>query len=423
MKNIKNITFRTLQIGTLIFLVFYTNAKIYEIKDYLNPQNQDRKKYIEKYKYIAIEEMEKIGVPASIKLAQGILESGDGKSWLATKANNHFGIKCGPIWKGETAYRKDDDRDKEGNLIPSCFRKYNNPEQSYRDHSKFLTDPKKEYRYGFLFDYPVTDYKRWAKGLKKAGYATNPNYANLLIGIIEANELYRYDFMDSNSFDPELAEFSRKNKVQYNNHVKMVFVQEGDDLADIAMKYNVGMSKLLDYNDLKTENVLLKEGERVYLQRKKKSFQGRKEFHTVKKGDSMYSIAQFYGIRLDKLYQKNRMFEGTEPAIGTRVSLRKKVRKGQQPQLRNMNKNLPAFTEGLEQFIIYSFLDFTEPNKPEKPKNDPKPPKTENLFHTVVKGDTLYGISRKYSVSVEQIKQLNQLESNTISVGQKLRVQ
>ena len=154
---------------------------------------QDRQEYIDQYSVIAIAEMRRAGIPASIKLAQGILESNAGASMLAVKANNHFGIKCGGEWRGKAMHKKDDDRNRDGRLVKSCFRWFDSAEQSFIAHSEFLMDPAKDHRYGFLFDLDVTDYKSWAHGLKKAGYATNPRYPQLLISIIENYGLHRYD--------------------------------------------------------------------------------------------------------------------------------------------------------------------------------------------------------------------------------------
>ena len=158
---------------------------------------QDRVAYIQRYKNIDIREMERTGVPASIKLAQGLLESAAGTSTLAKKANNHFGIKCGADWKGRTIYRKDDDYDDNGILQESCFRAYKSAEESYIAHSEFLRDPRKEHRYGILFQYKVTDYRRWARGLKKSGYATSATYDEKLISIIENYGLDKFDRVSS----------------------------------------------------------------------------------------------------------------------------------------------------------------------------------------------------------------------------------
>ena len=156
-------------------------------------QDQTRLDYVDNYKEIAIREMERAGIPASIKLAQGILESNAGKSYLARKANNHFGMKCGTSWKGRKVYRKDDEFNSNGRLVESCFRGYKTVEASFIAHSEFLRDPRKFERYGHLFELDITDYKGWAKGLKKSGYATSASYHNKLINIIETYRLYQYD--------------------------------------------------------------------------------------------------------------------------------------------------------------------------------------------------------------------------------------
>jgi hypothetical protein len=142
--------------------------------------------YINDYKDLAVEEMKLYNIPASITLSQGILESSNGESMLATKANNHFGIKCHSSWQGDRVFHDDDEKGE-------CFRKYNNVEDSYRDHSLFLANSS---RYSFLFDIPIQNYKSWAKGLKKAGYATNPKYSKLLINIIKRYNLDQYDKTD-----------------------------------------------------------------------------------------------------------------------------------------------------------------------------------------------------------------------------------
>ncbi len=147
--------------------------------------------YIDAYKELAVVEMHRTGIPASVTLAQGLLESNNGQSRLAVNANNHFGIKCKSYWKGNTFFHKDDDRDRSGRLVESCFRSYQDAMDSYIDHSNFL---KLTPRYGELFEYSMTDYESWAKGLKKCGYATDKNYATSLIKKIEENRLYQYDF-------------------------------------------------------------------------------------------------------------------------------------------------------------------------------------------------------------------------------------
>ncbi len=390
------------------------------LENYFELDNQERARYIERYRYVAVEEMERAGIPASIKLAQGILESADGKSVLATKANNHFGVKCGSRWTGKTYYRKDDDYDDKGRLIESCFRVYKNAEASYRAHSDFLTDPRKKYRYGFLFDIPVTDYKAWAKGLKKAGYATNPKYAELLIGIVEANQLNQYDFMTVVDMELKFKDDLKRESILYNNDVKMVYAEEGQKLSAIASKYELKLSRLVEYNDLKSADVVLSKGDRVYLQRKRKSYRGRPSFHVVKSGETMYAIAQRYGVRLEKLYKKNRLFAGTEPAVGERISLRKKVKKNAIPRLKSQSSdNVPSFTMPLKTFVADLFADVSDPE--EKTGIEEENPRPVNTY-TVEKGDTLYSISRRFDISVSELKALNKLGDNTISIGQVLKL-
>tara|TARA_B100000686_G_scaffold355183_1_gene470768 strand:- start:5700 stop:6461 length:762 start_codon:yes stop_codon:yes gene_type:complete len=192
--------------------------------------------YIKKYSSIAKEEMKKFKIPASITLAQGILESGSGYGSLALRANNHFGIKCHKGWKGKRIYHDDD---KKG----ECFRVYKNPKRSFRDHSRFLTDRD---RYKFLFEYKITNYKAWAKGLKKAGYATDPKYPKKLIEIIERYELYRFD----------KKRFSKK-KDNKSKRVIYYKVEKGDTLYSISKKYNISVKEILNNNKLNNNIILL----------------------------------------------------------------------------------------------------------------------------------------------------------------------
>ncbi len=197
-------------------------------------------RYIETYSEVAQQEMKSYEIPASITLAQGILESGMGDSRLATQANNHFGIKCHKEWRGKRIYHDDDEKGE-------CFRVYLDPRSSYRDHSLFLTTRS---RYDFLFDLKRYDYKEWAKGLKKAGYATDPKYPDKLISLIEDYRLDRYDLskrkynQEKNSFTPP-----SENKV----HI----VQEGDTLYSISKKYKVDLQLIVQENKIKNSTIFL----------------------------------------------------------------------------------------------------------------------------------------------------------------------
>lgn len=300
---------------------------------------QDRLYYIEKYSKIAQDEMERTGVPASIKLAQAILESNGGKSVLSRKANNHFGIKCGGDWNDRTFYRVDDEKDKKGNDIESCFRMYKNPESSFIAHSEFLRNNQ---RYGFLFELAHDDYKGWAHGLKKAGYATNPKYPSLLIKIVEDYSLFKYDDLfrpypdddmlastEEDAFFEELARQEKKQKVQKViklgkvNDVDIV-VTEADETPEIvAAKTDVSLKRILKYNDALTDpSEVIPTNTKVYLQPKRSSYRGRKKFHKVREGETMAHISQQYGIRLDKLISRNRLSADEEPMPGAILKIK-----------------------------------------------------------------------------------------------------
>lgn len=280
-----------------------------------------RNEYIERYKDDAIREMHKSHVPASITLAQGILESGDGNSPLAMYANNHFGIKCHSDWKGKTMHIDDDEKDE-------CFRKYDDAYESFRDHSAFLAARS---RYAFLFDLKITDYKGWAKGLREAGYATNPRYASLLIKIIEQHNLNQYDSygkvppkkLNQKKTVVTLADTKKMRVVKLHNDIKYIVVKEGDSFYRIAHDFEMNLRQIYKYNDINKGDVL-SIGEVIYLQPKRN--RGAEEFHLVKEGDTMRSISQYYGVKLNKLYKKNLMIPGTQPNVGEKINLKRKKR-------------------------------------------------------------------------------------------------
>lgn len=500
-------------------------------------QNLGYLDYIERFKETAIKEMERAGVPASIKLAQGLLESGGGTSTLAVKANNHFGIKCGSKWTGKTHYRKDDDRDPvTGKIIKSCFRKYRNANASYVAHSEFLRDNR---RYEFLFYLDPRDYKRWAYGLKRAGYATSATYAEKLINMIESYNLNQYDYYSSTdlitgttpptSTEPPSTSPTGTEQptgplggIFLNNDVKMVLAKAGQTPAQIAHLTNTSVNRILSYNEgISNVSQKLKPNERVYLQKKRRSYRERKKYHYVKSGETMYQIAQLYGVRLKRLYKRNRLAYGAEPAEGQKIKLRGwKVKPINKPLLVNEvppreNKssiflpdddndgmidledengkivpppvktqptNRPSRPTDPAQPTIPNkesdtqnpTTDFepdfpgqtTEPTIPATTTDDFRPgmqpdgtntsqpanpgglinppvrsdrpssttPTTTNTstddlsdelsaqYYTVIDGDTLYSIARRYQTTVEQIKSLNGLQSNLIRRGMMLRV-
>jgi hypothetical protein len=269
---------------------------------------------------LAIEEMIRYRVPASITLAQGILESGAGSSELTRKGNNHFGIKCHD-WTGRTIYHDDDE-------LQECFRAYDNALQSYEDHCKFLRNGQ---RYRSLFSLPITDYKGWANGLKAAGYATNPRYASQLIGIIELYKLYQYD--NAKSYDKFMAKRSgtdqpvggngQLHSIHIYNKNYYLYARQGDTFKMIGKEIGISYKKIARYNERDSKDPLVP-GEIIWLKKKQK--RADKEFknrpHIVRAGESMYSIAQYYGIRLKSLYKMN----GISPDESIRVGQRLKVR-------------------------------------------------------------------------------------------------
>ncbi len=278
-----------------------------------------REEYIEMYKDDAIKEMLKSGVPASITLAQGILESGDGNSPLAVYAKNHFGVKCHSGWKGKSMRLDDDEKDE-------CFRKYESVYESFRDHSEFLVTRS---RYDFLFELKITDYKGWAKGLKKAGYATNPKYADLLIMLIEKNNLDQYDNyakvpprkLSKTRTSKVLASSKSTHAIKLHNRIKYVRAKKGDTFYRITKDYDMNLWQIFKYNDLNKSDVL-KAGDIIYLQPKRNK--AKEKFHVAKAGETMRDISQLYGVKLKKLYKKNDMFIGTQPNVGDKIYLKYK---------------------------------------------------------------------------------------------------
>ena len=339
----------------------------------LSAQNKQKNKltldYIDKYKDIAMTEMVKYKIPASITLAQGILESGSGQSRLAKQGNNHFGIKCHSDWKGKTM-RVDDDAPKE------CFRVYKNVEESYRDHSKFL---KNGSRYAFLFDLKITDYKGWAKGLKKAGYATLPTYANVLINYIETYDLQQYDQMvvkgkfkpkkKSESSQPkdvtqqeetkenqventsDKAKIAKKVKkakkrggvvvnvpvlencrvvemtpdhhyIRENFGVKFVITKNGDNLKGLAKELKISKNQLRKYNHLDKHKTEFSDGEVLYIQPKRRRAASGYKVHVIQQGETLNRVSMLYAVKLDRLFKMNGLDENSVLQVGQEILLR-----------------------------------------------------------------------------------------------------
>ena len=432
--------------------------------------------YIDQYKAIAVAEMVEYKIPASITMAQGILESGAGQSELAKKSNNHFGIKCHTDWKGEKVYYDDDAKDE-------CFRKYDHVEDSYRDHSEFLSS---KTRYAELFKLDADDYKGWAKGLKAAGYATNPKYADLLINLIEEYDLHALDKMslaeakkhNKKTEDKEVKEKedpvvknteTKKDKnftwggynedVFYFNRIPSVTIQPGDSPEKLAEKHNKKLSLLKDYNDIENGGNLTP-GTNFYLQPKRKK--GDTKFHTVKEGETMWTISRDEGVRMEQLYKYNKMQSGEEPAVGEQINLRDKrkddiklLKSGsktietkekniktedkQPPKEKTIKEKAPVEKEkntdendgfmDLDEEIVAPEINNTPPGAQGEQvikKEELYTPSVNDLkvaiTHTVAAKETLYGLSKIYGVTVTQIQEWNALKDNTISIGQKLIV-
>ena len=282
--------------------------------------NQRYQTYINQYRDLAIEQMLKFKIPASITLAQGLLESGAGYSELATKGNNHFGIKCHG-WTGRKTYHDDDE-------AQECFRAYNNVYESYEDHSLLLS---RQPRYRSLFSLDGDDYKGWAHGLKKCGYATSPTYAQKLIGIIELYKLQQYDkakkydrFMESCTYkDSPSAKGGILHPIHRYNKNYYIVVKQGDTFRSLGKELGLSYRKIAKYNERNKRDKIVV-GETIYLKKKQKkadkTYKNRP--HTVKPGESMYSIAQYYGMRVKSLYKKNGLSPDYVPKVGDKLRVR-----------------------------------------------------------------------------------------------------
>lgn len=293
--------------------------------------------YINTYKETAIAEMQRTGVPASIKLAQGIHETTAGTSDLVRRSNNHFGIKCKSNWTGESVRHTDD-------APHECFRKYDDPSQSYRDHSDFL---KGSSRYASLFDLDPLDYTAWAYGLKKAGYATNPRYPQIIIKLIETWHLQDYTLialgkmpaennMAATMAEPDQEEVvvavasapipvQRRDYPQGEfkiNNTRVIYAEAGTSILAIAQQYNIPLTRIFEFNELEQTEVLLRD-QLIYLQRKRKT--GSSDFHIVKQGETIQDIAREEAIRLESLLEYNHLQSYMQPAAGEQLYLRAKA--------------------------------------------------------------------------------------------------
>ena len=390
----------------ILFLLFFAGICVFAC---FAQSKETVQGYVDKYKAIAIEEMQRTGVPAAITLAQGIHESGAGTSDLVLKSNNHFGIKCKTEWDGDKVYHDDDARGE-------CFRKYDDPAVSYRDHSDFLRN--RPY-YASLFKLDPTDYEGWAYGLKKAGYATNPRYPQILIKLIQDFNLQDYTLIalgkkPLNENVPQWTKSSesvnaatagntvvQKPKAAYPsgvfrlNNTKVVFVSKGTSYLKVAEDNDVSLARLLEFNDMKDGDVAQEDG-LVFLQRKRKT--GEHETHTVVAGETLYDIAQAEGIRLENLLQYNFLTPTAQPAEGEKLYLTTAA-----PTVPKLATEKPRAT-----LAVY---------KTEEPAS-----RSAFLTHVVEPKETVYSIAKKYNVNVDDVKTWNNLETNDLKIGQQIRI-
>lgn len=373
----------------LIIVIFFTVVSFA-----VSAQRTSVEEYIEQFRETAMNEMKRSGVPASITLAQGILESESGNSELVKRSNNHFGIKCKSSWSGESVKHDDDARGE-------CFRAYTDANESYRDHSDFLRVNK---RYSALFSLDPADYEGWAKGLKKAGYATNPRYPDLLIKYVEQYNLQQYSLavinklpamdiakniddkenivpveikneipvVDNNNMQVEPAMVSAINKT------KCVYVKKGTSLLVVANNNNISLSKLMEFNDMTEEGIISKD-QYIFLHKKPKT--GEKEFYIVERGETLLEVAQKNGIQLKYLLEYNNL---------------------------NSTAKLNADTKLYLQPIVKTADNTGEVKK--------------GRVHLVSPKEGLYAIARKYKVTVQQLKEWNNLESDDLKIGQEIIV-
>ena len=401
MKKLKlSITFLSVLLGSQIFA----------------QSSQVIKSYIETYKDIAIAEMQRTGVPAAITLAQGIHETGAGTSDLVRRSNNHFGIKCKSDWKGESVSHDDDARGE-------CFRKYNDPYESYRDHSDFL-----KYRpyYTDLFKLDPTDYEGWAYGLKKAGYATNPKYPQILIKLIKDYNLQDYTMIALNketrdelvwASNKEESASDEEAKTELNepvedlalrtkypsgvfkiNETKVVLVYKGTSFLKIAEEHKLNLSRLFEFNDMKPVDVAERD-QLIYLQRKRKT--GANEFHLVAEGETLHSIAQTEAIRIEMLAEYNLLELHMHPATGEKLHLRSRA--GSMPKLKEEKKRVAEMPGAT--------------NEIKNVENE-----TSCVWHVVQAKETVYSISKKYLVAIDDLMKWNELETTGLRTGQKIRI-
>lgn len=376
------------------------------------------KDYITKYKDAAMEEMQRTGIPAAITLAQGIHETEAGTSDLVLKSNNHFGIKCKSNWTGETVSHDDDARGE-------CFRKYTDPLDSYKDHSDFL---KSGPRYAFLFNLDPMDYEAWAWGLKKAGYATNPKYPQILIKLIKDYNLQDYTLiaMGKKQAEPTAVWASANNPLPANtepskmsgpnvnliarqmnypqgvfkiNETSVVFVPKGTAYLAIAESYNISLHRLFEFNDMEESDVAPVD-QLVFLQRKRKA--GANDQHTVLPGETVYDIAQSEGLRMESLLHYNFLKEGMQPQAGEVLYLRSDA------------PGMPRLATAQQEMVPQQEMPMLA--------KAAVPAVAAYIIHTVLPKETMYSIAKRYAVTIDDLQKWNNMNATDLKTGQQLRI-
>ncbi len=378
------------------------------------------REYISKYKDAAISEMIRSGVPASITLAQGIHETDAGTSTLCLKSNNHFGIKCKKEWSGESVSHDDDAKGE-------CFRKYETALDSYRDHSDFLRNRS---HYAFLFELNPMDYEAWAWGLKKAGYATNPKYPQILIRLINDFNLQDYTLIalgrkqdntpvgasadvlvtvsDKGAPD-ETGSASIVKKANYPqgvfkiNETSVVYVPGGTSFLALAEEHRIPLARLFDFNDMQPQEAVT-EGALVYLQRKRKT--GANETHIVAPGETLHGIAQAEGLRIENLLEYNHLRKGMQPAVGAVLYLRKEA------------PEMPRLTFAIQSKVAASATIIKGKINTETTKDLSE----EFIVHVVQPKETVYSIAKRYAVEINDVVKWNDLPGTSVKTGQQLRI-
>lgn len=373
-------------------------------------------RYVEQFKVLAMAERERTGIPASITLAQAILETNGGQSLLAREANNHFGTKCSAQWKGKTFFKNDDETDVDGNPVESCFRLYTRPQDSYADHSKFL----KRRRYAFLWKLDPTDYHGWATGLDTAGYSFAEGYGQKLIDIIDRYHLYLYDDQKSAGFTGEANALQRR--LGWLNNTPVVLAEEGETPAGLARAFGLSPADVVRFNDEGYDEAeALPEGTFIFLAEKADDWQGRFVYHTVLEGETLFSIAQVYGIRMDALRRRNRFAQGEDVQPGDKVQIREPL--PEPPPAFIVTNETPA-PESFDILLTDAEAQRLFPVTTEDEEEEAVPTiqlSEDAGLYTVQPGDTLFSIAKRFNTSVEQLKVLNKMGSTVVKTGQKIK--